>query len=131
MNENRNNATENASGKSAGREAEPTLRPPVDIYENNDGITLFADMPGVSRERLNIQVDRDTLAIEGAAAIETPAGMEPLYADVRSTKYRREFSLSSELDPDNINATLKDGVLRIHIPKRAEVRPRKIEVRTG
>ena len=75
-------------------------------------------------------MDRDTLAIEGSAAIEMPAGMEPLYADVRATTYRREFSLSKELDPDNINASLKDGVLEMNIPKRAEVRPRKIEVRT-
>lgn len=58
-----------------------------------------------------------------------PEGMEALYADVRSTRYRRSFALSSELDTNEIQATIKDGVLRVRIPRRAEVQPRKIEVR--
>jgi HSP20 family molecular chaperone IbpA len=111
------------------REAESVLRPAVDISEKAEGITLQADMPGVSRERLNIEVDRDTLTIEGVAHLEMPEGMEALYADVRSTRYRRSFALSGELDTDAIQASLRDGVLSVHIPKRAEVRPRKIEVR--
>jgi HSP20 family molecular chaperone IbpA len=58
-----------------------------------------------------------------------PEGMEALYADVRSTRYQRSFALSSELETNEIDASIKDGVLRVRIPKRAEVRPRKIEVR--
>jgi HSP20 family protein len=112
------------------REAEVVLRPPVDIFENSDGITLVADMPGVSRERLNIRVDKDALLVEGDAAVEMPEGMDALYADVRSTRYRRSFALSSELDTDAIDASIKDGVLSVRIPKRAEVRPRRIDVRT-
>jgi HSP20 family molecular chaperone IbpA len=108
---------------------ETVLRPPVDIYEDADGITLVADMPGVNKERLNLQVDNDSLIVEGEARIEMPEGMEAVYADVRSTRYRRSFALSSELETDAIDASLKDGVLRMRIPKRAEVRPRKIEVR--
>jgi HSP20 family molecular chaperone IbpA len=57
--------------------------------------------------------------------------MEALYADVRVTHYRRSFTLSGELEPDKIEASLKDGVLTVRIPKRAELRPRKIEVRAG
>jgi HSP20 family protein len=57
--------------------------------------------------------------------------MEPLYADVRSTRYRRSFALSNELDSDKIDANLKDGVLTVRIPERAEMQPRKIEVRTS
>lgn len=112
------------------REAEVVLRPPVDIFEDGDGITLVADMPGVSRERLNIRVDKDALLVEGDAAVEMPEGMDALYADVRATRYRRSFALSSELDTDGIDASIKDGVLSVRIPKRAEVRPRRIEVRT-
>jgi HSP20 family protein len=74
---------------------------------------------------------RNSLLIEGEAAIEVPAGMEALYADVQSTKFRRSFLLSGELATDAIEADLKDGVLTLRIPKRAEFRPRKIEVRTG
>ncbi len=106
------------------------LRPPVDICEDSEGIILQADMPGVSRERLNVQVDRDTLLVEGEARIEMPEGMEPLYAEVQSTHYRRSFTLSGELEPDKIQANLKDGVLTLRLPKRAELRPRKIEVGT-
>lgn len=111
------------------REPETVLRPPVDIFEDSDGITLVADMPGVDKDRLNLQVDKDALIIEGEALLEMPKGMEALYADVRSTRYRRSFALSGELATDEINANLKDGVLTVRIPKRAEVRPRKIEVR--
>jgi HSP20 family protein len=111
------------------REPDVVLRPPVDIYEDTDGITLMADMPGVSRDRLTIEVDKDMLLVEGDARIDMPEGMEALYADVRSTRYRRSFTLSGELETGQIDASLKDGVLSVRIPKRAEVRPRKIEVR--
>jgi HSP20 family protein len=111
------------------REPEVVLRPPVDIYEDAEGIRLMADMPGVSRERLAIEVDKDMLVIEGDARIDMSEGMEALHADVRSTRYRRSFTLSGELETGQIDASLRDGVLSVRIPKRAEVRPRKIEVR--
>jgi HSP20 family protein len=110
--------------------SERVLPPPVDIYEDAEGITLQADMPGVSKDRLNIQVDKGALLVEGNAHIEIPEGMEALYAEVRSTHYRRSFALSSELEMGKIDASLKDGVLSVRIPKRMEARPRKIEVRT-
>jgi HSP20 family molecular chaperone IbpA len=110
-------------------ERQVVLNPPVDIYEDADGITLIADIPGVSKDRLNIEVDKRTLLIEGDAHLEMPEGIQALYADIRSTRYRRSFSLSPELEPNNIDASLKDGVLTLRIPKRAELRPRKIEVR--
>jgi HSP20 family protein len=112
------------------REEDVALAPPVDVYEDQQGIIVQAEMPGVSKERLNIQADRNSLLIEGDVSIEVPSGMEALYADLRSTHYRRTFVLSSELEADRIEANLKDGVLTLRIPKRAEYRPRKIEVRT-
>ena len=111
------------------REDEAVLAPPVDIFEDRHGITVQAEMPGVSKERLNVQADRNSLVIEGDVAIDIPAAMEALYADIQSTRYRRSFVLSGELEPDRIEANLKDGVLTVRIPKRAEFRPRKIEVR--
>lgn len=121
------------SGKEAARsnESQVALRPAVDIYEDAEGITLLADMPGVSKDRLNVQVDQDTLLVEGEAQIAMPEGMEALYADVRATRYRRGFTLSRELATDKVDANLKDGVLTIRIPKHEAVRPRKIEVRGG
>lgn len=109
---------------------EVIVRPPVDIYEDATGITLQADLPGVSRDRLNIQVDRNTLTMDGQAAIDMPEGMESLYADMRGIHYQRSFSLSNELEVDQINAQMKDGVLTLHVPKRAELQPRKIEIKT-
>ena len=123
--------TSRESGVAKQREPETVLRPPVDIFENSEGITLRADMPGVSREHLSIQVDNDSLTVEGDAMIDMPDDMEALYADIRSTRYRRSFALSSELDTDRIDASLRDGVLNLRIPKRAEVQPRKSEIRTG
>ena len=108
-----------------------TLVPEVDIYEDNGGIWVLADMPGVSKDRLDIEVNKDALTIEGEAKIDMPGGIEALYADVRSTRYRRSFVLSAELDTENVDAVLKDGVLRIRIPKRDEAKPRKIEVSTA
>ena len=110
---------------------ENALRPRVEVFEDAEGITLIADLPGVSSQGLNVQVDKDTLLIEGNADIAMPEGMQALHAEVRSKLYRRSFALSSELDPDAIAAKLKDGVLTLHIPKRAEVRPRKVEVKVA
>lgn len=114
-----------------GQESNIVLQPPVDIGEDADGITVWVDMPGVSRDQLNIQVDRETLVIEGQARIDMPENMRPLYADVRSTRYRRSFALSSELDTNQIDASIRDGVLTLRIHKRPESKPRKIEVSMG
>jgi HSP20 family molecular chaperone IbpA len=110
-------------------EQERAIRPPVDIYEDKQGITLRADMPGVSKEHLDIKIDRDSLSIEGTAEIATPENMEALYADVQTTRYRRSFTMSSELDNEKADASLKDGVLTLHIPKREQYQPRKIDIR--
>jgi HSP20 family molecular chaperone IbpA len=113
------------------RSAQAVLRPAGDIFEHNEGITLLLDMPGVSKERLSIESDRNTLTVEGEVKIDMPKDTESLHADIRCTRYRRTFSLSGEqLDTDAVQASLKDGVLRIDIPKRAEMRPRRIEVQT-
>jgi HSP20 family protein len=116
--------------QSEPRMPERVLIPPVDIRENDDGITLMADMPGVSRDQITIQVDKNTLVIEGNAQFDMPEGIQALYADVRSTHYRRSFALSGELQTENIDANLNNGVLTLRIPKRPELKPRKIEVRT-
>jgi HSP20 family molecular chaperone IbpA len=116
---------------SEGRAAatENVLRPPVDIHETSDAIVLRADMPGVARDRLEVRLDGDnTLVIEGAIGIAPQEQMTALYADVRSTTYRRQFVLSKELDAGKIAAHLQNGVLTVTIPKRDEVRPRRIEV---
>ena len=106
------------------------LTPMVDIYETGEGIVLQADMPGVSKDRLSLRVEGNNLLVEGSIGIAPQEEMTALYADVRSTVYRRSFALSNELETDKIDANLKDGLLTVRIPKRAELRARRIEVRS-
>jgi HSP20 family protein len=105
---------------------ETVLRPAVDIYEDAEGVTLYADIPGVSKERLNVHVDGKTLLLEGT--VQPANGSQPDAAQSAGTRYRRSFTLSRELEADGIEATVKDGVLQLRIPKRAENRPRKVEI---
>lgn len=128
------NGTPQAASSGAAQRtqaAESPIRPPVDIWENQEGITLCADMPGVSKDRLNVRVDGTNLIVEGQLQLELSQAEEALYADVRSSLYRRSFALSGELETEKIEASLKDGVLTVRIPKRAELRPRKIEVKAA
>lgn len=131
MSEHRSMQTQKPDELQKTSTAEAALIPPVDIYEDSSGITLIADLPGVSRDRLSVQVDKDTLLIEGEAAIEMPGEMEALYADLRATHYRRTFTLSRELQADRIEAEMKDGVLTLKVPKREELQPRKIQIKVG
>ena len=109
----------------------PHVIPPVDVFEDESGITLLADLPGVSRERLGVRVDGDSLVIEGTVDVSGPKDMDIVYGEAQVPAYRREFTLSRELDSSRIEAQLKDGVLRLSIPKAEEARPRRIEVRVG
>ena len=109
----------------------PALIPPVDVTEDESGITLVADLPGASRETLSIDVNGDTLTLEASLGLEQPQGLQGVYAEVRSARYRRSFTLSRELDSAHIDATLKDGVLNLRMPKLEQARPRRIEVRAS
>jgi len=109
---------------------ESVLRPAVDIFETSEGITLIADMPGVSKNRLDLRIEANNLLLEGTIGIAPQENMAALHADVRATLYRRSFVLGNELEASNIEANLKDGLLTVRIPKRAELRPRRIEVKS-
>jgi len=110
---------------------QPTMTPRVDVLEDGTGITLIADLPGVSREALEIHVEGDSLTIEGQVSPATPEAMEATYAEVRVPRYRRMFTLSRELDGGRIEAQLKDGVLRLRIPKQEHAQPRRVQVKVA
>ena len=105
--------------------------PAVDIYEDGHGITLWADLPGVSRERLNVHVQDGNLFIEAEASLDTPADLRLHHAEIREPRFVRVFSLSADFDISKIDANLNDGVLKLSIPRREEARPRRIEVSVG
>jgi HSP20 family molecular chaperone IbpA len=107
-----------------------TLTPPVDISENSQGVTLWADLPGVTKDRLDVKVHDGSLYIEAEAMVPMPAGLRLQHAEIRRPHFARAFSLGVDLDASKIDANLKDGVLKLTIPRRDEARPRRIEIRT-
>ena len=107
------------------------MLPPVDIFEDESGFTLIADMPGVAKEQLIVRVTGNNLLIEGAATVPVTGSMELVYGEIQSPQYRRSFTPSRELDPGKIEAKLANGVLNLRIPKAEEARPRRIDVSVG
>jgi HSP20 family protein len=108
---------------------EAALLPPVDVVEDASGITLFADLPGVPRDKLHLQVDADTLTLEGEIQLDVPEGMESTHAEVALPRYRRVFTLSKELDSGKVEAEFNQGVLKLRIPKAEHAQPRKVEIK--
>jgi HSP20 family protein len=113
---------ENASEESAA------MRPPVNVVEDATGITLYADLPGVPKEKLSIHVEGDNLILEGELQINSPPNMEAIHAEVDLSRYRRVFTLSRELDGDKVSAGFRNGVLELRIPKTEHAQPRRIVV---
>jgi len=107
----------------------PAMIPNVDVVEDDAGITISADLPGVPKDKLLLRIEGETLQIEGELVSDAPEGMEAIYAEVRLPRYRRAFTLSRELDTEKINASMKDGVLNLRIPKAEHAQPRRIEVK--
>lgn len=116
--------------KPASRE-DATLMPPVDVFEDAAGITLYADLPGVPKDRLSLHVEADSLTIEGEIALDMPEGMESTHAEVALPRYRRTFTLSKELDSEKVAAEFNQGVLKLRIPKAEHAQPRRIEIKVA
>ena len=108
-----------------------TLMPPVDVIEDANGITLYADLPGVPKDHLHIQVEADTLTLEGEIVLTVPEGMDATHAEVSLPRYKRVFTLSKELDADQVAAEFNQGVLKLRIPKAAHLQPRRVEIQVA
>jgi len=108
--------------------AAQSIPPRVDIFEDDTGLTLLADLPGVPKERLGLKVEGDTLTIEGDINADLPDGLQPWHAEIQVPRYRRAFTLSRELDAARIEAEYRNGVLQLRIPKAEHAQPRKIAV---
>ncbi len=108
----------------------PLFTPAVDIFETDQEITLLADMPGVKAKDLNIDLRDDVLTLDGE--VEPPEGKSEVdvFREYQSGKYSRQFSLSQVIDQSNIDAELKEGVLRLKLPKVEAATPRKIAVKS-
>lgn len=115
--------------------AEPTLAgraylPDVDIYEDDDALWLWADMPGVKSENVTVELDDDVLSIEGKVSMEGYDGLTPEYTEYNVGHFVRRFTVprSGEIDRDAIAAKVSDGVLEVKLPKAEKARPRRIQI---
>jgi HSP20 family molecular chaperone IbpA len=104
------------------------LAPPVDIYENGKSITLLADMPGVSPEHLEIDLNEGVLTITGRVAPARSAYEEVVLSEYRPATFQRKFTLSQSVDQAKIEARLENGVLHLELPKVEKAQPRKIRI---
>lgn len=103
--------------------------PRVDIYEAKDAIMLVADMPGVDENTVDITLEKNVLTISGAVEPEAFEGYQLAYNEYGTGDYQRSFTVSDEIDRDRIVATVKNGVLRLTLPKAEKVKAKKIAVK--
>jgi HSP20 family molecular chaperone IbpA len=113
------------------KRSQDALLPAVDIFEESDVLKLVADMPGVTHESLEVEIDNNVLSLEGDIALNMPEGLSALHAEVRGQRFARRFNLSHEIDSDAITATIVNGVLTLTLPKKDSHRTRRIEVQAA
>ncbi len=107
----------------------PVFVPAVDIYESENALTLLADMPGVPIDKVDIDLDSDQLTIRGAVPQQEEKG-KVIFKEFTVGDYYRQFTLSSDIDRSKIQASIKDGVLKLVLPKAEAAKPRKITVQS-
>ncbi|MEK6425377.1 MAG: Hsp20/alpha crystallin family protein [Burkholderia gladioli] len=107
------------------------VSPTVDIFEDSHGITLYADLPGVPREKLDVRVQDGNLSIEAEAVVPAPSGLRLHHGEIRNPHFARAFTLSPDFEVSRIDAQLRDGVLKLTIPRRDEAKPRRVEITAG
>ena len=109
-------------------ENEPVYVPRVDVRENAEGFVVVADLPGADEKSVEATVQKNVLTIEGWTQLEKPQGGEELGREFGAGRFRRDFTLPDAVEPDRIQARVKNGVLTVSIPKKDEVKARKIQV---
>lgn len=118
-----------AAGREGTRAQERYVAPPVDIYETQEELVLMADLPGVSREELEVRVDDNMLSIQGKSKHIAPG--DAVHREYELVNFFRQFELSEAVDQGRITAELKHGVLTLRLPKAEKAKPRQIEVKVG
>ncbi len=103
--------------------------PLVDIYENEDEILLFADMPGVDKKEITINIDNGKLTLDGVRRMDSNGAVQ--WEEFGPAEYQRTFSVPQTIDVAKVSAEMQDGVLRLHLPKSEAAKPRQIEIKTA
>jgi len=122
--------TENVSATERIRNVK-TFVPRVDIYEDKDSLFLVADMPGVDEKTVDIELEKNVLTIAGRVENGRIKDGTLMYSEYEIGDYERVFTLSDEIDRDKIVATVKNGVLRLELPKAEKVKPKKIAIKAA
>lgn len=107
----------------------PAVVPVVDIFENDDEILLHADMPGVAKEDVSVNIDNGKLVLTGIRKLETTGAAR--WEEFGELEYRRTFSIPQTIDVSAVNAELVEGVLKLHLPKSEAAKPRQIEIKAA
>jgi len=107
----------------------PVYLPRVDIVETGDALEVLADMPGVTRDGVEVTLEQRVLTVRGRAEVPAPEGMAPLHLEYEPGDYERAFALSDAVDPAGIEARVRGGVLHLRLPKAGPAALRRIEVR--
>ncbi len=105
--------------------------PRVDIYETDDAVHVIADMPGVDEKSVDVTLEKNVLSIYGEVNLGKPDNYSLAYAEYEMGDYERKFTLSDEIDRDKIEASVKDGVLRLVLPKAGPAKTRRIPVKSA
>ncbi len=109
--------------------ARDALVPPVDIYEDQDSVTLLADLPGVAKDGLDVHIDKDTLQISGSRTAVDSGQVKNQYTEFPMKDYYRAFTIGDEIDRDKISAQMNSGVLKVVLPKAEKAKPKKINIK--
>ena len=118
------------SEREAAERAVRTVAPRADIFETDTAFVILADMPGVGPDGVEVVADSRTLTVRGRVS-RSPTNAELEHREFELADYHRAFTLTEDLDTDRISGTLRDGVLRVEIPKSERVQPKKIPVRSN
>ncbi len=107
------------------------VHPVVDVNETDDGYAMTAALPGVDESALTLSVENRTLTIDATNVVAVPEGHRPVRREFGPVRFRRVFELPDHVDPSGITASLKQGMLTVTLPKRDEVKPRRIKVKAA
>ena len=110
-------------------EQRPVIAPEVDIFENEHEILLHADMPGVVKDDIGIQIDNGKMTISGIRRLKMSGATT--WREFGEVEFRRNFSVPQSIDTNKVSAELKDGQLCLHLPKSEAAKPRQIEIKAG
>jgi len=126
----RNLSQPEAAGAETSKPTGVTFTPPIDIHEGPDGLILEADLPGATEDHVSVQLEDNVLSLYAKVSSPAPEGARPLHEEYQVGDFYRSFILSDEVERSRITAELRNGVLRLFLPKAERAKTHRIEIRS-